>query len=26
LRVSSRAGRVELLLMGERIWPQTPAP
>jgi len=26
LRVSSRAGRVELLLMGERIWPQTPVP
>ena len=26
LRVSSRAGRVELLLMGERIWPQTPGP
>jgi len=26
LRVSSRAGRIELLLMGERIWPQTVAP
>ena len=26
LRVSSRAGKIELLLMGERIWPQTPAP
>jgi putative transposase len=26
LRVSSRAGRIELLLMGERIWPQASTP